>query len=71
MSELDIQAKAEEFLKSIGVPGFIVFGYMKHKDEVKPELSQFEVVSSFHEMPTNMAIKSLTKLLADFADKAL
>ena len=57
-----IQQKCEAFLKELGVPGFIVFGWQK-ADE------QFGVVSSFHEMPVNAALKGLTWALNDFANK--
>jgi hypothetical protein len=60
----DIQAKCEVFLKELGVPGFIIFGWQKDDAE-------FGVVSSFHEMPVNAAVKGMTWALHDFANKSL
>ena len=59
-----IQKKCEDFLRELGVPGFIVFGWQK-------ENNQFGVVSSFHEMPANAAMKGLTWALNDFTNKLL
>lgn len=59
-----IQHKCEAFLQELGIPGFIVFGWQK-TDE------QFGVVSSFHEMPVNAAVKGMTWALNDFAAKSL
>jgi hypothetical protein len=59
-----IQAKCEAFLRELGIPGFIVFGWQKTDD-------QFGVVSSFHEMPVNAAVKGMTWALNDFAAKSL
>lgn len=64
MDHLEIQQKVENFLNELGVPGFIVFGYKKTDQE-------FEIVSSFNEMPTNAAIKGMSKVLHDFGDKTL
>ena len=58
----DIQRKCEAFLKELGVPGFIVFGWQKADQ-------QFGVVSSFHEMPVNAALKGLSWALHDFTNK--
>jgi hypothetical protein len=60
----DIQRKCEAFLRELGIPGFIVFGWQKSED-------QFGVVSSFHEMPVNAAVKGMTWALNDFAAKSL
>ncbi len=60
----DIEKKCQEFLKQLDVPGFIVFGWKKKDD-------QFGVVSSYHEMPKNVAIKSMSWALHDFVSKAL
>ncbi|HLD63573.1 MAG TPA: hypothetical protein VI913_01620 [Candidatus Peribacteraceae bacterium] len=64
MDQANIQKQVEEFLKSLGVPGFIVFGYKTEKD-------QFSIVSSYNEMPTNAAIKGLSRVLAEFTERAL
>ncbi len=60
----DIQKKCEQFLQELGVPGFIVFGWQKEGD-------QFGVVSSFHRMPVNAAVKGMTWALNDFVAKSL
>ncbi len=60
----DIQVKCEAFLKELGIPGFIVFGWQKTNQE-------FGVVSSFNEMPINVAVKGMTWALSDFVHKSL
>jgi hypothetical protein len=66
----DIQRKCEAFLRELGVPGFIVFGWQKEtKDEAGH--AQFGVVSSFHEMPVNAALKGLTWALHDFTNRLM
>jgi len=64
MDNQDIQQKCEAFLRELGVPGFIVFGWQKDDQS-------FGVVSSFHEMPVNAAVKGMTWALNDFAAKSL
>ena len=64
MQETDIQQKCEEFLRGLGVPGFIVFGWQKTPEE-------YGMVSSYHEMPANAAIKGMAWALNDFAQKTL
>ncbi len=59
-----IQQKCEAFLRELGIPGFIVFGWQKNDE-------QFGVVSSFHEMPVNAAVKGMTWALNDFVSKSL
>ncbi len=59
-----IQKKCEGFLQELGIAGFIVFGWQKNDE-------QFGVVSSFHEMPVNAAVKGMTWALNDFASKSL
>jgi hypothetical protein len=59
-----IQKKCELFLQELGIPGFIVFGWQKNDE-------QFGVVSSFHEMPVNAAVKGMTWALNDFVSKSL
>lgn len=59
-----IQLKCEQFLRELGIPGFIVFGWQKADQ-------QFGVVSSFHEMPVNAAVKGMTWALSDFVAKSL
>ena len=59
-----IQRKCEQFLKELGVPGFLVFGWQKAGQ-------QFGIVSSFHEMPVPAAVKGMTWALNDFVSKSL
>lgn len=64
MDNQDIQLKCEAFLRELGVPGFIVFGWQKDDQA-------FGVVSSFHEMPVNAAVKGMSWALHDFVSKSL
>jgi hypothetical protein len=64
MDNDQIQSKCEQFLKELGVPGFIVFGWQKDD-------AQFGVVSSFFQMPVNAAVKGMTWALNDFTSKSL
>lgn len=64
MDRKEIEQKCEQFLQSLGVPGFIVFGWQEAD-------KKFSVVSSAHHMPTNAAIKAITWALHDFVNKAL
>lgn len=66
----DIQRKCEAFLRELGVPGFIVFGWQK-QDPKPEEGAQFGVVSSFHEMPVNAAVKGMTWALHDFTNRMM
>jgi hypothetical protein len=59
-----IQQKVEEFLKTLGIPGFIVFAYKK--DE-----KNFQIVSSYNKMPKVAAVKGLSKVLYEFVDREL
>lgn len=69
MDNTDIQQKCEAFLRSLNRPGFIVFGWQKEAQGV--DQSQFGVVSSFHEVPVNAAVKGMTWALSDFVNKSL
>jgi len=60
----EIQRKCDEFLRQLDVPGFIVFGWKKSEEE-------FGLVSSYHEVPLNAAIKGLSWALTDFINKTL
>jgi hypothetical protein len=71
MQQPELQKRVEKFLQEIGVPGFIVFGYMDSKTEPDIQKQQLHIVSSFKDMPTNVAVKGLSKLLSDFTEKAL
>lgn len=71
MKQSDLQKRVEQFLNEIGVPGFIVFGYMEQEPNIEAAKQQLHIVSSFKDMPTNAAIKGLTRVVSDFANKAL
>ncbi len=70
MDNTEIQQKCEAFLRSLGRPGFIVFGWQKEPVD-ETDQSQFGVVSSFHEVPVNAAVKGMTWALSDFVNKSL
>ncbi|MBU2213787.1 hypothetical protein KKC44_05840 [Patescibacteria group bacterium] len=70
MDQQEIQKKIEGFLKDLGVPSFIVFGWQKEKG-ADPKHAQFGVVSSYHKVPTNVAIKGMSWALNDFISKSL
>lgn len=59
-----VQKKCEEFLRQLDAPGFIIFGWEKDDES-------FGVVSSFHKMPVNAALKGITWVLNDFVNKSL
>jgi hypothetical protein len=64
MDQQEIQKKVEGFLKELGVPSFIVFGWKKGEKE-------FGVVSSYNKMPPNALIKGMSWALHDFINKSL
>lgn len=66
MDNDNIQKKAEKLLSELGVPGFIIFGWQKD-----PGKKDFSVVSSFHEMPVQPAIKGISQVLNQFIQKTL
>lgn len=69
MDQKAIQKQVEDFLASMGTPGFIVFGYIEPgQNTEKPRCS---IVSSFKDMPANAAVKGLSKVLSDFSNQAL
>lgn len=70
MDNAEVQRKCEAFLQSLGVPGFIIFGWKK--GEV-PEGKQAEygIVSSYHQIPKEAAIKGMTWALQDFVKRSL
>lgn len=59
-----IQHKCEEFLRELGVPSFIIFGWKKNDTE-------YGVVSSHREMPVNAAVKGMTWALHDYVNRTL
>ena len=64
MDQTEVQQKIEAFLASLGVPGFIVFGWKKTDTE-------YGFVSSAREIPPAAAVKGLTWALNDFVQKTL
>ncbi len=62
MSDLEIQKKCEQFLRELGRPGFIVFGWPKTDQE-------FGVTYSSHEMPPAVVVKALSSVLHDYTQK--
>jgi len=69
MDNPDVQKKCEEFLQSLGVPGFLVFGWKKGSDE-EGKKAEFGVVSSYHQMPKDAALKGMTWALQDFVQRS-
>ncbi|MFA6523294.1 MAG: hypothetical protein WCS85_02915 [Candidatus Peribacteraceae bacterium] len=64
MDEEEIQKRCEAFLRELGRPGFIVFGWPKNEDE-------FGVTYSAHEIPPQVVIKGLISVLSDYTTKTL
>ncbi len=64
MDQPEVQKKIEDFLKELGVPSFIVFGWKKGEKE-------FGFVSSYHQVPPNVAIKGMSWALHNFIQKNL
>ena len=64
MDQKEIQKRVEAFLKELGVPSFIVFGWKKTEKE-------YGIVSSHHEIPASAAIKGMSWALNDFINKSL
>lgn len=71
MDEKEIQQKVEAFLQSLGIPSFIVFGWKKGADPNVKGKEQFGLISSFHKMPTNAAVKGMSWALNDFVSRTL
>ena len=61
MDQQDIQKKCEEFLKSLGIPGFIVFGWKKAE-------SEFGLVYSTSECPPQVVVKGLAGVMHEFSN---
>jgi hypothetical protein len=64
MDSQEMQRRCEAMLKELGCPSFIVFGYQREGD-------QFSVVSSFHDMPPQAAVKGMSWALHDYISKSL
>jgi len=62
MDTADIQKQIDAFLKTINVPGFIVFGIANQPDKV-------DVIYSVNNMPTPLLIKGLSGALNDLIQK--
>ncbi len=58
MNTAEIQKQCEAFLKSIGMPGFVVIGF-----QTEPENTQ--MVYSLKDMPLKGVVKGLTHTLND------
>ena len=69
MDNAEVQKKCEDFLRSLGVPGFIIFGWKKGAAE-KGQQAEYGVVSSYHQVPKEAAIKGMTWALADFVKRS-
>lgn len=64
MDNDDVQKKIEEFLASLNIPGFIIFGWKKDDDS-------FGIVQSYKDVPVNAAIKGISWALNDFIARTL
>lgn len=68
MDNAEIQKRCEAFLKELGVPGFVIFGWKKTPSTSSGQ-AQFGVVSSYNQMPKDAAIKGMTWALHDFVNR--
>lgn len=64
MDHAEIQQKCEALLRELNVPSFVVFGWRKNDTE-------FGVVSSYHDMPANAAVKGMSWALHDYINRTL
>lgn len=64
MDQPEIQKRIEAFLKELGIPSFIVFGWKKTDKD-------FGIIWSQHQTPPNVAIKGLSWALNDVISKSL
>ena len=74
MNEEDVRKKCEEFVKGLGVPCFLVFGWQKGDVIVKEEGKKnaaFGMVSSYHKMPSQAVIKGMSWALNDIVNKSM
>jgi hypothetical protein len=62
MDMKNIQDQCNQFLKSLGVPGFMVIGIADGKEKVN-------MVYSVNEMPPKLLIKSMTSTLNDLIQR--
>lgn len=54
----EVHKQCEQFLKSLGIPGFIVIGLQSNPENV-------DIVYSLNDMPLKGAVKGLTHTLND------
>ena len=64
MDQEELQKRVEAFLRDLGIPSFIVFGWQKDEKE-------FSFISSYHQIPPPVAIKGMSWALNDFVQKNL
>ena len=64
MDNQEISEKCSAFLKELGIPGFIVFGWEK------PD-KKYGFVYSNHKTPPNVALKGMLWAASDFANKKM
>ena len=64
MDQPELQQRIEHFLQDLGIPSFIVFGFQKGEKE-------FGFISSYRQVPPNVAIKGLTWALHNFVQQNL
>jgi hypothetical protein len=62
MDMKNIQEQCNQFLKGLGVPGFIVIGIAEGKEKAS-------TVYSVNEMPPKLLIKSMTNTLNDLIQR--
>ncbi|MCK5020401.1 MAG: hypothetical protein KAS32_25420 [Candidatus Peribacteraceae bacterium] len=70
MQEDEVRNKCEEFVKSLGMPCFIVFGWEKSEDSGEKQ-KQYGMVSSYHKMPVPAVVKGMTWALTDIVNKSM
>ncbi|MBT3293587.1 hypothetical protein HN512_01675 [Candidatus Peregrinibacteria bacterium] len=70
MNEQEVREKCEAFVKSLGMPCFIVFGWEK-QDVSNDDKKQYGMVSSYNKMPTPAVVKGMTWALNDIVTKGL
>jgi len=64
MEQEEIQSRINAFLKELGIPSFIVFGWKKSEKD-------FGIIWSQHQVPPKVAIKGLSWALHDVISKQL
>ena len=64
MEQEEIQSRINAFLKDLGIPSFIVFGWKKDEKD-------FGIIWSQHQVPPKVAIKGLSWALNDVISKQI